>query len=401
MVYSILQSIMRKSLRFHYKAIEIKNMSQLPPSGPTIIAASHPNSFLDAIIVAAFCKRKLFFLARSDVFKNPIANAILRSLNLIPIYRLSEGKNHLSKNDITFKHCHKLLEKGEALLIFVEGISLIDKKIRPPKKGLARIAFGAEESNGFQLGVKIMPLGINYEKAKSYHNNVWLRYGSSINLKALHSNYLENKQGAYKQLNKQLFNDLKYTSLESKHENILDLLLELCPTLNFDELKAVSKKIDQFQSHKINHLNELCKNANRLKQEANISTIVLQKDASRINKTAIKIMFILAYAFCFLPLILSKYICNKFVYLDEFYDSFRVVLNTLFVIIWSASITLVLMTSFHPLFILLPFIIYQFGGINHNFYKLKNYNRLKRRTQVRAQLLKIKTELINQLEINP
>ncbi|MBL4709996.1 MAG: 1-acyl-sn-glycerol-3-phosphate acyltransferase, partial [Flavobacteriales bacterium] len=141
---------MRHSLAAHYLQIKANGLNTIPKSGPLMIAATHPNSFLDAIIIASIIDRPLHFLARSDVFEAKWADFILRKLNLIPIYRLQEGQENLSKNDITFKECYTILEKDGAILIFVEGVSLIDMKLRPLKKGLARIAFGYAEKNDFQ-----------------------------------------------------------------------------------------------------------------------------------------------------------------------------------------------------------------------------------------------------------
>ena len=106
---------MRSSLAAHYLEIKGVGLKRVPKSGACMIAATHPNSFLDAIIIACLIDRPLHFLARSDVFRAKWADKILRSLNLIPIYRLQEGPKSLSKNDDTFRECHSILEQGGAI----------------------------------------------------------------------------------------------------------------------------------------------------------------------------------------------------------------------------------------------------------------------------------------------
>ncbi len=133
---------------------------------PTIIACNHPNSFFDAINIAVQYPKPIYFLARGDAFKNPLVARFLKSLHLIPIYRLSEGKENLSKNTETFDSCMTLLKKNQTILIFSEGICINEWKLRPLKKGTARLALLALKDGISDL--EIMPTNINYS---SFSNN--------------------------------------------------------------------------------------------------------------------------------------------------------------------------------------------------------------------------------------
>src|SRR5690606_5629210 len=97
---------------------------------PLILACSHPNSFFDALVMGAYHPRQLHFLARGDAFKHPRAAKALRLLNMIPIYRLSEGKENLDNNKHTFEQCMKVLKHKGAILIFSEGISINEWTLR-------------------------------------------------------------------------------------------------------------------------------------------------------------------------------------------------------------------------------------------------------------------------------
>ena len=129
-------------------------------SNPKIIASNHPNSFFDAIQIAVHYPKPIYFLARGDAFKNPIVAKFLTALHLIPIYRLSEGKNNLSKNEATFKKCIELLKQNQTILIFSEGLSVNEWKLRPIKKGTARLALMAIQAGISNL--KIQPTTLNY-----------------------------------------------------------------------------------------------------------------------------------------------------------------------------------------------------------------------------------------------
>ena len=66
-----------------------------------MLVANHPNSFLDAVLIGAAIHRPTHFLARGDAFNHKTAAKILSSLNMLPVFRLSEGKENLLKNTVT------------------------------------------------------------------------------------------------------------------------------------------------------------------------------------------------------------------------------------------------------------------------------------------------------------
>ena len=134
MLYRLLHFIVSNSLMRHYNEIKSFNHAAIPDKGSLLIAATHPNSFLDALVIASSIKRPLHFLARSDVFRQKWAAFMLRKMNLIPIYRIAEGRENLHKNEDTFQACYDILNDEGAILIFAEGVSIADKKVRPLKK---------------------------------------------------------------------------------------------------------------------------------------------------------------------------------------------------------------------------------------------------------------------------
>jgi 1-acyl-sn-glycerol-3-phosphate acyltransferase len=135
-------------------------------NNPKIIGANHPNSFFDAIVIAVSYPKPIYFLARGDAFNKPLVAKFLTALQMIPIYRLSEGKSNLGKNEDTFNRCVALLKQNQTILIFSEGLSINEWELRPLKKGTARLAFLAIQHAIPNL--KIQPTNLNYS---SFHNN--------------------------------------------------------------------------------------------------------------------------------------------------------------------------------------------------------------------------------------
>jgi hypothetical protein len=148
-VVQLLKILIQAGLWLFCNKIHLKNKQLFTTGGPLLIIANHPNSFLDALIIGSYYKRRVYFLARGDAFKKPIHRFLLESLNMIPVYRLREGKAFLHLNDYAFTKSIELLNKGYAVLIFIEGICINSNELQPFKKGTARILEGIQKLNTY------------------------------------------------------------------------------------------------------------------------------------------------------------------------------------------------------------------------------------------------------------
>ncbi len=142
-----------------------------------MIAANHPNSFLDAVILATLFKKPIYSLARGDAFANNFYAKILISLKMLPVYRISEGAENLEENYKTFSACIDIFKKNGIVLIFSEGLCKNEWHFRPLKKGTARLAITAWQQG---IPLKVLPLGINYSSFKLFGKNVILNFGEII-----------------------------------------------------------------------------------------------------------------------------------------------------------------------------------------------------------------------------
>lgn len=185
---------------------------------PKIIASNHPNSFFDAIVIAVHYPKPIHFLARGDAFKNPFVAKILSSLHLIPIYRLSEGKSNLSKNDATFKKCISLLKQNKTILIFSEGLCINEWQLRPLKKGTARLALMAKEENIENL--KIQPTNINYSSFTKNPKEVQINFNTEFS-----SNNITNHKESifYNSFNSKLQQGILHNLLIQNNQNQVKL----------------------------------------------------------------------------------------------------------------------------------------------------------------------------------
>jgi 1-acyl-sn-glycerol-3-phosphate acyltransferase len=154
----------------------VANAAAIATPGPLLVVANHPNSFLDAIIIGSRFDSPVHFLARGDAFTKSWHNKLLRMLNMIPVYRLSEGRENLSLNNDAFAACRQILARGGTVLIFIEGICINSHELQPFKKGAARIAM----ENIALPGLQILPLGIAYSALRQTGSTVHINAGAAI-----------------------------------------------------------------------------------------------------------------------------------------------------------------------------------------------------------------------------
>jgi len=209
MLYQIVKPLARWILGWNFRRIYIAGKDKLPARGPIILASNHPTAFIEPCVLASFQDRPLYFLVRGDFFKLKIFSYLLQKLHMIPVYRLKDGGfSQLKNNYSSFDTCSKALAEGKALMILAEGTSIHEKKLRPIKKGTARIAFGAFEDYNLS-DIPIFPVGVNYTNSDQYRSDLMLDIGDPIFL----SQYLDE----YK--NDQRIGIKLLTRLPRKHTN--------------------------------------------------------------------------------------------------------------------------------------------------------------------------------------
>lgn len=206
MLYKLLHFPSKLALLIWCRHLHINTKAFLNNEGPLLIAANHPNSFLDAILLCSIFKQPIYSLARGDAFKNNLVAKILRALNMFPVFRVSEGVENLEENYKTFDECIEVFKKKGIVLIFSEGKCVNEWHLRALKKGTARLAMTAWEQG---IPLKVIPTGINYNSFTSFGKNIQLNFGEIIS----QENIAFKKEDAYG-TKIQTFNTALKTQLE-------------------------------------------------------------------------------------------------------------------------------------------------------------------------------------------
>lgn len=181
-LYHLLRVVAWICVRVFFRRFVITGREHLrDTSGPIIVVVNHPSTLMDVLAPGAYINRVMFFLANYGLFKNPISNVILRTLYCIPVKRkedVAEGENR--NNDSAFEQSFRHLEKGGALFVAPEGVSWMNRMVRPFKTGTARIALGAEQRQNGNLGVRILPVGLTYNAPHHFRSNLVMQVGEPI-----------------------------------------------------------------------------------------------------------------------------------------------------------------------------------------------------------------------------
>ena len=173
MLYSLLKIPARIAFPFYCRKLKVNHPELFSEKGPLLIAANHPNSFLDAVVLATLFKRPIYSLVRGDVYTNNFYTRILTSLKMLPVYRLSEGAENLYSNYATFEKCKSIFRDGGIVLIFSEGRCVNEWKLRPLRKGTARLALSAWQDD---IPLRVLPTGINFSSFRKFGKNIHIRF---------------------------------------------------------------------------------------------------------------------------------------------------------------------------------------------------------------------------------
>ena len=198
MIWQTLRYLITFFLPSFYKRIQAKNLKNVQVNGPVIIAMNHPNAFTDPIYFCyVYYPWKSFFLARGDAFKPGLISYLLEAMGVVPIFRMQDaGKEGLKKNDESYQRVNYLLRKGSKIIVFAEGLCVQERRLRPLKKGVARMVFGAYEAlNSDKLVV--VPIGVNYSKPHRFRSNVFYNVGEPIPVKDFIPEYTQNPAKTY------------------------------------------------------------------------------------------------------------------------------------------------------------------------------------------------------------
>ena len=205
-----------------YKKVYTSGLENIPDEGPVIFAPNHQNALMDALIITSIKNWQPVFMARADIFAGQFVRQLLFFMKILPIFRIRDGKESLKQNDAIFQKAVKVLKKKRFLVIYPEASHQGKRHLRPLKKGITRIAFMAEEATNYTLGVKIVPVGINYQNYFNFRSNALINFGKPIVVNDFRELYKENPQKANHELIKCIADGIRPLIIDINNSDYYD-----------------------------------------------------------------------------------------------------------------------------------------------------------------------------------
>jgi 1-acyl-sn-glycerol-3-phosphate acyltransferase len=200
-LYAGCAGLLRAALGFYFSRIHRFHPERVPPHGPVLFASNHPNSLTDAFVIGASVHRKVNFVATVQLFRFAFLRWWLLRCGVIPINRVKDDPRGMRSVLSTFEACFKVLEQGEAVAIFPEGITHDDPQLKSVKTGAARMALELEHRHGGKLGLRIAPVGLSFSAKEKYRSEVLVNFGEPLAVADFLPGYAEKRHDCIQALN--------------------------------------------------------------------------------------------------------------------------------------------------------------------------------------------------------
>jgi len=222
-------------LGIYFKRIEVAGREHLEGPGPAIFAANHPQSGADALVLGLSAGRVVHFVAQSGLFRNPVRGRILRGVGVVPVHRPKDVPGAAEKNVEMFRACREVLERGGAIGIFPEGTTRDERRLERLKTGTARIVLETEAAHDFALGVRVVPVGIHFERPRTFRSRVLLRAGKPLWAHEYADAYRRDPRAAVEQMTADLRSALAAQIVHVEDADLEPLVVDI-ETVYRDEL---------------------------------------------------------------------------------------------------------------------------------------------------------------------
>ncbi|QEY33946.1 1-acyl-sn-glycerol-3-phosphate acyltransferase [Caproiciproducens galactitolivorans] len=112
---------------------QVNDGDNMPPTGKVVVCCNHISNS-DPIRLAFSQRRQIFYMSKSELFKNKAFGLILSGLGAFPVQR---GKGDMS----AINRAQELLQNGQALGVFIEGTRSKTGEPLQPKAGAVMLAY--------------------------------------------------------------------------------------------------------------------------------------------------------------------------------------------------------------------------------------------------------------------
>ena len=242
--YSILLPYVNYHTRRAYRRFEVHGKEHLPKGCATIFGVNHSNTLMDALVLLASDNMKKVFIARGDIFKNPIVAKILTFMRILPIFRIRNGVAAVRSNDESLNKAVDVIHDRVDLYLFPEGTHRTKHSLMRMGKGLFHIAVDANKQFGDQQPVYIIPTAIEYGDYFRFRSTAMINFGEPINVtEFLRSTNEENEAVTINQLKDKLSEEISKLFTFIPDDEDYDAIWEIVKMKNEKRAGGLYKKM--------------------------------------------------------------------------------------------------------------------------------------------------------------
>ena len=121
---------------FRILGLKVEGLENVPQEGALLVAGNHVSNW-DGLVLAAALNRPVYFMAKAELFRNPLLAKLLYGLYVFPVER---GKGDLQ----AIRTATQYLNEGKALGIFPEGTRNRSRDLSKVGGGLGFLACRSE-----------------------------------------------------------------------------------------------------------------------------------------------------------------------------------------------------------------------------------------------------------------
>ena len=191
-MYEVVRLVLTPYLLIFFRTRCI-DAGKVPAYGPAIIAPNH-FSFLDHFFVSVYLRRKVQFLAKSQLFQPPL-QTIYTHGGVFPVLR---GR----RDEEAFKTAHAVLSRGGIVVMYCEGGRSRTEDLGEAKPGIGKLAL--------ESGVQVVPAAIvgsakvrNWKKLQ--FPKVTVQYADALRFERVENPTREQSQAA----SEEIFEEIK------------------------------------------------------------------------------------------------------------------------------------------------------------------------------------------------
>jgi len=158
--------------RIYFERVTVLNRERLVDDGPVLYVGLHRNGAVDGFVYHQAVPRGVFLIS-TQLLRGFFARLFFCG---IAVARKKDEED-ARPNEAALRQCVDLLARGGALIVFPEGTSSLGPRHLPFKSGAVRMALDALAKG---VPLRIVPLGIHYERAWVFRSKVEIVVGEPV-----------------------------------------------------------------------------------------------------------------------------------------------------------------------------------------------------------------------------